>query len=181
MTTGGTGDPGGSPIGPVQILVVGFDEPNLTGEILPELKRLRELDIVRLIDLLVVQKDDAGELDVYRQTDLEHEEAVEFGALVGALIGLGTGTEEGIERGAEAGARALGDDHAFDDETAWYVADTIPNGTAAAIALIEHRWAIPLRDKIIDAGGSALADEWIHPADLVALGMVATIAAGAPA
>lgn len=168
-----------SSIGPVQIMIVGFDEPSFTGKILPELKRLRELDVIRLIDLLVVQKDDDGELDVYRQTDLEQDEATEFGAVVGALIGLGTGTEEGVERGAAAGAEALEDSHAIDDSTVWYVADTIPTGTAAAIALIEHRWAIPLRANIVDAGGFALADEWIHPADLVALGMLAKLETGA--
>jgi uncharacterized membrane protein len=171
----------GAAIGPVQMLVVGFDDPKFTGKILPELKRLREADVVRLIDLLVVQKDDEGELDVYRQTDFEQDEAMEFGAVVGALIGLGTGSEEGIEAGAVAGAEALEDSHLLDESTVWYVADTIPNGTAAAIALIEHRWAIPLRQYILDAGGFALADEWIHPADLVALGMIATLEAGASA
>jgi hypothetical protein len=54
------------------------------------------------------------------------------------------------------------------------VADVIPDGSIAAIALIEHRWAIPLRDAVVRAGGVALADEWIHPEDLVALGAAAT-------
>jgi hypothetical protein len=49
----------------------------------------------------------------------------------------------------------------------------IPNGTAAAIALIEHRWAIPLCGAIIQAGGFMLADEWIHARDLVAAGLTA--------
>ena len=40
---------------------------------------------------------------------------------------------------------------------------------SAAIAVLEHRWAIPLRDAIPAAGGTALADEWLHPQDLVAL------------
>jgi hypothetical protein len=39
------------------------------------------------------------------------------------------------------------------------------------VLLIEHLWAIPLRDAIVDAGGIALSDEWIHPADLVAAGL----------
>ena len=53
------------------------------------------------------------------------------------------------------------------DEEVWYVDDAIPNGTAAAVALLEHRWAIPLREGIRSAGGFHLADAWIHPADLV--------------
>ena len=58
-------------------------------------------------------------------------------------------------------------------EAVWDVADSIPNGSAAAIALLEHRWAIPLRDAIIRANGRALADTWVHPADLVAVGVEA--------
>ena len=59
---------------------------------------------------------------------------------------------------ALAGEEAMADGHLISDEEAWYVADTIPNGSAAAIILIEHLWAIPLRDAIISAGGIALAD-----------------------
>ena len=157
--------------GPVQMLVLGFQDERLRGKILPELKRLKELDVVRLIDLVVVRKGDAGEIDIHQASDLEADEAIEFGAIVGALVGLGTGTAEGVEQGARSGATALEDGHVFDDQTVWYLADAIPAGTAAAIALIEHRWAIPLRDKIVEAGGFALADEWIHPADLVAVGI----------
>ena len=61
--------------------------------------------------------------------------------------------------------------HVFDAAETWYVDDAIPPGSAAAVALIEHRWAIPLRDAIRDAGGFHLADAWIHPADLVAIGV----------
>ena len=43
-------------IGPVQILVIGFDDPKFTGEILEELSRLKENDVIRLVDLLVVEK-----------------------------------------------------------------------------------------------------------------------------
>ena len=175
MTTHGT-DTEAPVFGPVQMLVVGFDEPQFTGKILPEFTRLRELGVVRLLDLMVVQKDDKGEIEVYQQSDLSKDEATEFGALIGALIGLGTGDLETAEQTAVAGAAALEDGHVIDEETVWYAADTIPNGSAAAIALIEHRWAIPLRDKIVAAGGFALADEWIHPADLIAVGMAATMA-----
>ncbi len=52
-----------------------------------------------------------------------------------------------------------------------YAADAIPPGTAAGVALIEHRWAIPLRDAIAQAGGMPLIDEWIHATDLIAVGL----------
>ena len=64
------------------------------------------------------------------------------------------------------------DGHILDAEDMWYVDDAIPPGTAAAIALLDHRWAIGLRDAIQSAGGFHLADAWIHPADLVAIGAI---------
>jgi uncharacterized membrane protein len=166
-------------IGPVQMLVVGFDEPKFKGEVLEELKRLKEEDIIRLIDLAVVRKDDEGNIETLHTSDLSEDEAMEFGAYVGALIGLGAAGEEGAEAGALAGAEALADQQVFDDDQVWYVADAIPNGTAAGIALIEHRWAIPLRDAIARAGGIPLADEWIHATDLVAIGLVGAEASAA--
>jgi uncharacterized membrane protein len=159
--------------GPVQMLVIGFATDSLSGKVLEELKRLREADIVRLVDLLVVAKDDEGDLAVVQATDLTQDEAMEFGALVGALIGFGTGDDETMEAAAVAGATAGADSHLIDDAEAWYVADAIPNGTTAAVALLEHRWAIPFRDAIVDQGGIVLADEWIHAADLVAVGAIA--------
>jgi hypothetical protein len=38
---------------------------------------------------------------------------------------------------------------------------------------VEHRWAIGLRDAIAAAGGAPIADEWVHPADLIAVGLIA--------
>jgi hypothetical protein len=78
-----------------------------------------------------------------------------------------------MEAGAVLGAQAMADSGLDGDADTWFVDDAIPNGSAAAIALIEHRWAIPLREAIRDAGGFHLADAWIHPADLVAIGMLA--------
>ena len=76
-------------IGPVQLLVLGFSEPNFQGEVLAELDRLKESDTVRVIDGLAVHKDAEGEVTVLKRTDLSDDDAAEFGAVVGALIGLG--------------------------------------------------------------------------------------------
>jgi len=160
-------------IGPVQMLVLGFEGDHFTGEIAAELDRLKDSDVIRLVDLLFVKKDDDGSITVIQASQLSQDEAMEFGALVGALVGLGMDGEEGAEAGAIAGAEALEDGHVFEEDQAWYVADTIPNGTSAAIALLEHRWAIPLRDAIVRANGIALADRWIHATDLVAIGLLA--------
>lgn len=160
-------------IGPVQMLVLGFAEPEFTGKIAAELERLRDADFVRIVDALVVQKDDDGDITALQVSDLTPGEAMEMGAIAGALIGFGYGDEEAVEVDAALGAEAGEDGHLIPDEQVWYVADTIPNGSAAAILLLEHLWAIPLRDAIVEAGGIALADEWIHAADLIAVGVEA--------
>ncbi len=163
-------------IGPVQMLVLGFAEPNFTGKIAAELDKLREHDFVKIVDALVVQKDDEGNITALQVTDLTQDEAIEMGEIAGALIGFGYGTDEAVEAGVELGAEAMVDGHLIPEEDAWYVADAIPNGSAAAIILLEHLWAIPLRDAIVGAGGIALADEWIHASDLIAVGVGAAAA-----
>jgi uncharacterized membrane protein len=157
-------------MGPVQILVIGYGEDaEFTGAALDELKRLREQDLVRVIDLLLVMKNADGSVERIELSD--GAELAELGAVAGALIGFGAAGEEGAEVGALLGAEtALEQGSAFDDEDVWFIADAIPEGTAAAIAVLEHRWAIPLRDAIRSTGGVPLADEWLHPEDLLAVG-----------
>jgi uncharacterized membrane protein len=166
-------------IGPVQLLVLGFQQPDFQGEILAELDRLKENDVVRVIDALAVYKDAQGEVTTLERSDLSDEEAAEFGAVVGALVGLGMAGEEGAEAGAELGAEAAGE--AFDDEHDWDVVAELPNDTAAALILLEHRWAIPLRDAVVRAGGFPVSDGFIHPLDLVAVGVLAAEEAAAAA
>jgi uncharacterized membrane protein len=156
--------------GPMQVLVVGFDGTEFTGTIAAELRRLREHDIVRLVDLIVVRKDADGNVTALETSDLSDAESAKLGAFAGALIGLGAGGEEGAEAGALAGAEAAEGGATMLQDEVWFVADAIPPGTSAAVAVLEHRWAIPLRDAIEQAGGQALADAWLHPADLVELG-----------
>jgi uncharacterized membrane protein len=168
-------------IGPVQLLVLGFEKPDFQGEIMAELDRLKESELVRVIDGIAVHKDANGEITKIRRSDLSDEDAVEFGAVVGALVGLGAGGLEGAEAGAEAGAamaaqeREAGDE---DDDT-WDVLEEIPPDTAAAVILLEHRWAIPLRDAVRGQGGYPISDGWVHPEDLVAVGVLAAEAAAA--
>ena len=49
-------------VGPVQLLVLGFPNPDFHGEIIAELERLRESDTIRVIDALAAYKDDAGDV-----------------------------------------------------------------------------------------------------------------------
>ncbi len=160
-------------IGPVQLLVLGFNHPDFHGEIIAEFERLRESDVVRVIDALAVYKDEKGELEVEHLSNLSTDEAIELGTKVGALIGLGIEGEEGMEAGAllgaEAGAEGIG---VFSEDDAWDVIEDIPNDSAAALILLEHHWAVPLRDAVVRAGGFRIADGFISPLDLVAIGLL---------
>jgi len=162
-------------IGPVQLIVLGFNHPEFHGEIIEELERLRESDTVRVIDALAVHKDADGGIEVAHLSNLSKDEAVELGTKIGALIGLGIEGEEGLVAGAVAGAEATADGngvHVFDDEDAWDVLEEIPNDSAAALILLEHHWAVPLRDAIGRAGGFRLSDGFISPLDLVEIGLM---------
>ena len=160
-------------IGPVQLIVLGFTHPKFHGEIIAELERLRESDTVRVIDALAVYKDAAGEIEIEHLSNLSTDEAIELGSKIGALIGLGIEGEEGMEAGAVAGAEAAADGvQVFTDDDAWDVLEDIPNDSAAALILLEHHWAVPLRDAIARAGGMRLSDGFISPLDLVGIGLV---------
>ena len=160
-------------IGPVQLIVLGFEHPEFHGEIVAELERLRESDTVRVIDALAVHKDAEGEIEVAHLSNLSRDEAIELGSTVGALIGLGIEGEEGMVAGAEAGAEAAADGvSAFSDEEAWDVIEEIPHDSAAALILLEHHWAVPLRDAVVRAGGHRISDGFISPLDLVEIGLV---------
>src|SRR5712691_9793305 len=152
----GLTSPGGRimAIGPVQLIVLGFSHPDFHGEIIAELERLRESDTVRVIDSMAVYKDADGELEVEHLSNLSEAEAIEMGTKIGALIGLGIEGEEGMEAGAVAGAEAAEDGiDFFEEEGAWDVLADIPNDSAAALILLEHHWAVGLRDAVMRAGG----------------------------
>jgi uncharacterized membrane protein len=160
-------------IGPVQLVVLGFPNPDFHGEIIAELERLRAGDAIRVIDSLVVYKDVDGSLEVEHLSNLTKDEAVELGSTVGALIGLGIEGEQGIDEGAALGGEAAADGvHVFSDADEWDVIDDIPNGSAAALILLEHQWAVPLRNAVMRAGGVRLSDGFISPLDMVEIGLV---------
>jgi uncharacterized membrane protein len=161
-------------IGPVQLIVLGFDHPNFHGEIIAELERLHESGTVRVIDSLAVYKDADGDIEIEHLSNLTRDEAIEFGTKIGALIGLGIDGEEGAEAGAELGAEQAAEEgiHPLSGAEEWDVLEDIPNDSAAALVLLEHHWAVPLRDAIARAGGFRLSDGFISPLDLVAIGMM---------
>jgi hypothetical protein len=128
--------------GPVQVLVVGFEEPSFSGEVVAELTRLREAGVVRLVDVLLVRRDEDGSFDTLPPPD-------------GADPGLG-----------QVAADVLGGpDEPPTGDDSWSLADIVEPGTVAAVALIEHLWAGPLVDAIGAAGGRPLGELWLSQED----------------
>ena len=154
-------------IGPVQLIVLGFSHPEFHGEVIAELEKLRETDTIKVIDALAVYKDAAGDIEVEHLSNLTTDEAKELGSKVAALVGIDI---EGEAAPPEIGGGNGGG--VFTDEDAWDVIGEIPNDSAAALVLIEHHWAVPLRDAIARANGFRIADGFISPLDLVAIGLI---------
>jgi hypothetical protein len=128
--------------GPVQVLVVGFEEPSFSGEVIAELTRLREVGVVRLVDVLLVRRDEDGAFETLPPPP---------------------GVDPGL--GQVAADILGGTEPAPADGEAWSLADVVAPGSVAAVALIEHLWASPLVDAIASAGGRPLGEMWLSPED----------------
>jgi hypothetical protein len=128
--------------GPVQVLVVGFEEPSFSGEVIAELTRLREVGVVRLVDVLLVRRDDDGAFDTLPPPP-GFDPAL--GQVAADILG--------------------GANEAPTDGEAWSLVDVVEPGSIAAVALIEHLWAGPLVDAIASTGGRPLGELWLSPED----------------
>jgi uncharacterized membrane protein len=155
-------------LGPIQVVVLGFGDLKFEDQVLDELRRLSSLEVVRLVDAVLVAKSKSGEIVRVRASDPTQAES-QLGAIAEALVGLGeeVGTIGDESEGADTDVEARG---FLGDERTWSVAAVIPPGQMALVALIEHRWAIPARAAVSRAGGTILADAWLHPDDLAAYG-----------
>jgi len=138
-------------MGPVQVLILGFDDPTYSGEVAAELNRLNAAGIVRLVDLLVLARAADGTLET---RDPPPGWDGRTGEVAAALF---SGAEDD-----PAGEPA-------DAADRWSLADVVPPGSVAAIALVEHLWAAPLTAAIRRSGGTPLDETWLAPAELEAL------------
>ena len=159
-------------VGPLQLIVLGFTDPQLDGSVLGSLADASDAGHIKIVDLLGVYKDENGDILSAEATDLSLDEAMVYGAWVGALIGFGAEGEVGAEMGALAGALTAADEYEYGlgpDEIA-SVAEAIPPGGAALLLVIEHTWAIPFRNAARSSGGIMLAQDFLSPEALVTLG-----------
>lgn len=159
-------------VGPIQVVVFGFDRTDqFKGEVLEELSTLRGRGLIRLIDLFVALKKPSGEVVAVEQKGLTEQESVEFGHVVGKLLGTtevsaGEVAVAAVERTLAAAATSVG----LNYHGLRSLVENLPPGKAFGILLFEHVWAIPLRDAIRRAGGVPLAQGFITQEALVMVG-----------
>jgi Family of unknown function (DUF6325) len=135
--------------GPVQVVVVGFERPAFSGEVMAELDRLGRAGTVRLLDVLLLARADDG---TFETLPLPAPAPPGLGTLAAEILGA---TGPGVVDAAEP-----------PDGAGWSLAEAVPAGGTAAVALIEHLWATPLRDAIQRSGGNALEETWLAREDV---------------
>ena len=160
-------------IGPMQLVVVGFEGDVMESDVLDELLAASTAGAIKLVDVLVVEKDESGRVWSSEISDLTLEEEIRYGALIGGLIGLGAGGPEAAEAGAEAGAEAVALSGGVLGLTPGQVNDlvhSLPRGHSGIVALFEHTWASQLHEAQLRAGGVILDQALLEPQGLVLLG-----------
>jgi hypothetical protein len=128
--------------GPVDIIVLAFGEPKFDGRILGELEKQAGTGAIRVLDAMVLFKDEAGESWLMDLEDLPPEELDALGFI-------------------ETGTRGLLDSD--DAEVLW---EGMVPGSAVLVLAIEHTWAIDLVNAL-DAQGVELALNFRVPAPIV--------------
>ena len=126
-------------LGPLEYLVVGFEDYRFTGQILAALRAAQEKGIILVVDLCVIKKDEQGNVTVQELSDLSGEEATELSPLATNVMSL------------------------LADEDIQQVAADIPNKSAAGLLLFEHTWAIDLKEAIKNAGAVAVTGGFVSP------------------
>jgi hypothetical protein len=124
-------------IGPVSYLIVGFPGNRFTGEMAPALADLIDAELVRVLDLVFVAKDDAGDVLSFEFDQLD--ELAPFAGVCGDSRGLLN--EDDIEHTAEA----------------------LEPGSSAALLVWEDRWASAFADTVRNADGVVLEGGRVPP------------------
>jgi Family of unknown function (DUF6325) len=118
-------------LGPLEYVMVAFEGNRFSGQIITALHDAQEKGIIRVIDMLMIKKDEQGNVMALELSDLSEEEARPFGFLAGKLMSI------------------------FEPDDVEATAEQMPNNSAAGLLLIEDTWAIPLKEAILNAGAVA--------------------------
>ncbi|MGI9614532.1 MAG: hypothetical protein ACR2QO_16600 [Acidimicrobiales bacterium] len=156
-------------LGPVQFVAFEFDSlDRLRGGIAEKLEEVTALAAVRILDVLFVAKEANGDLIALEAGDLGEEDGDDFlGVVIGELMGFSFVGEDQNGASDELGeASAIG----VTPDDVRRIGDELAPGSAAALLLIEHRWAAGLRDEILAAGGSMVAQGFLTLEGLTVVG-----------
>lgn len=148
-------------IGPAQLLIVfGVNHAGFRADVIAELERVHDEDIVRVVGAVAVYKDAHGEIELQQLSPLGKDQADEADRTIRTLIGPGVEGENGAVMAADRS-------DIFSDERAWGVLEEIPTDSAAALVLLQHHWAVRLHDAIASVGWFRSSDGFIiSPLDL---------------
>jgi hypothetical protein len=124
-------------LGPVELAVIEFPGSHFKGDIAPALADLVDNDIVHIIDLVFVTKNEDGSIDAIELSDLPSEEAAAFDDLDGEAGGL------------------------LSDSDLDLAAELLEPGSSAALIVWENTWARRLVTAIGNAGGRLVAHDRI--------------------
>ena len=160
-------------LGPVQLIAIEFETlDRLEGRLIDELDDLIPLDSVRILDALLVAKEENGDLTALEMGEMDEDDPL--GALIGRLMGFSFEDDQAVEQDPtemfDSSPVGLGpaDIERFGDDLA--------PGTGAALLLLEHCWAAGVRDAVNEAGGKMVAQGFLTPTGLMMIGaeLVAT-------
>ena len=118
-------------LGPLEYLMVAFEGNKFSGEVLAALHDAQDKGTIRVIDMILIKKDEQGNLSSFELSELSEEEARPFGFLAGGLMSI------------------------FEPDDVELTAAAMPNNSAAGLLLIEDVWAIPLKEALLRAGAVA--------------------------
>lgn len=128
-------------LAPVEMIVLSFPGSRFSGEIIPAIQKLVETDLVRIIDIVLVTKDEAGVVSVLEINDPDQDLGI-FEPFVADLTGLI----------GEADAQAIG--------------GGLEPGSSAGLLVVEHLWAREFQQAVLNSGGELVLSERI-PASVV--------------
>jgi hypothetical protein len=120
-------------LGPVDWIVVEFPGSKFNGEIAPTVTDLVDRGLIRVLDLLMLKKDDDESIEAFEISDLDDSEAGVFRAHESALA------------------------HLLSEDDVTAVAAAIEPGTTAAVLVWENVWAAPFASAVRHAGGQLVA------------------------
>jgi hypothetical protein len=161
-------------VGPIQYIVFGVRTEDQQKEVLRQMRAISERGNIRLIDLAYIRKAEDGTLQQGRMSGLSEEEQRKFGTVARALVGMGAALEY-AKTGGEFGAGAFADQEFGESvqeikERIYDAAQDLPPGAACAIALVEHRWLLEVKENVQKQGVVVLKQGLVRPRSLMMLG-----------